>query len=163
MEARERSEPEATPIVLLHGLNSGLLHFHKNLDHLHDNRKLYVVDLPGFARSTRVEFTPDAEAVEQEFVDFIERWRQQVGLERFILLGHSLGAFISTAYAMRHPSRVRHLLVVEPWGFPVRQEEGEREQSQPLWIRAVVSFSSMFNLFTPLRAAGPLGEGLGRD
>lgn len=163
MEARDRSEPEATPLVLVHGLNSGLPHFHKNYDHLHDTRRLYAIDLPGFARSSRVNFTPDEEAVEQEFVDFIERWRQEVGLEKFILLGHSLGAFLSTAYAMRHPSRVRHLLVVEPWGFPVRPEAGEREQTLPLWIKAIISFSSMFNLFTPLRAAGPMGERLGRD
>ena len=35
------------------------------------------------------------------FVDAIEEWRVAMGIERFVLVGHSLGAVIVTAYAVK--------------------------------------------------------------
>ena len=145
------------PLVMVHGFGNGIPQFYKNYDHLHSNRKLYAIDLPGFARSTRVEFTPDAEQCEQEFVDFIEKWREGVGLEKFILLGHSLGGFLSCAYAMRHPNRVRHLILDDPWGFPERPPEELDRKFDFIWI-VVTIYMNRFNPFSPLRGAGPLGE-----
>ena len=146
---------------MVHGFGCGIPQFYKNFDHLHSNRKLYAIDLPGFARSTRVEFTPDAEQCEQEFVDYIEKWREGVGLDKFILLGHSLGGFLSCAYAMRHPSRVRHLILDDPWGFPVRPSDSENEsrrRTMPLFFKAALVFTKVFNPLAPIRAAGPLGK-----
>ena len=144
---------------MIHGFGCGIPQFYKNFDHLHSNRKLYAIDLPGFARSTRVNFTPDAEKCEQEFVDYIEKWREGVGLEKFILLGHSRGAFLSCAYAMRHPSRVRHLILDDPWGFPERPPE-ETNRKIPFGFVMASIFMNRFNPFTPLRAAGPIGKSI---
>ena len=105
-----------------------------------------------------MSFTPEAEAAEQEFVDAIEKWRKEIGLERFILLGHSLGAFLSCSYAMTHPSRVRHLILDDPWGVAVHQSNPDSDRRVPLWVVAVASFLTKFNPLTPVRMAGPLGE-----
>ena len=145
------------PLVMIHGFGCGIPQFYKNFDHLHSNRRLYAIDLPGFARSTRVNFTPDAEKCEQEFVNYIEKWREGVGLEKFILLGHSLGAFLSCAYAMRHSNRVRHLILDDPWGFPERPSEETNRKVPFLFLTASI-FMNRFNPFTPLRAAGPIGK-----
>ena len=142
---------------MIHGFGNGIPQFYKNFDHLHSNRKLYAIDLPGFARSTRVEFTPDAERCEQEFVDYIEKWREGVGLDKFILLGHSLGGFLSCAYAMRHPSRVRHLILDDPWGFLERPPEATNRRLPVLFLTASI-YVNKYNPFTPLRAAGPIGK-----
>ena len=157
-------EEACVPLVMIHGFGCGIPQFYKNFDHLHKNRKVYAIDLPGFARSTRVEFTPDAEQCEQEFVDYIEKWREGVGLEKFILLGHSLGAFISCAYTMRHPDQVRHLILDDPWGFPVRPSDNERNSASsgtrrrlPIIYKAAFLFTKVFNPLAPIRAAGPLG------
>ena len=150
-------EEPPVPLVMIHGFGCGIPQFYKNFDHLHSNRKLYAIDLPGFARSTRVTFTPDAEQCEQEYVEYIEKWREGVGLEKFILLGHSLGGFLSCAYTMRHPSRVRHLILDDPWGFQERPPEETNRKLPFLFITASV-FINRFNPFTPLRAAGPVGE-----
>jgi pimeloyl-ACP methyl ester carboxylesterase len=42
---------------------------------------------------------------EREFVNSIEEWRREMNLERFALLGHSMGGFLATSYAIRFPDR----------------------------------------------------------
>ena len=176
MEPQQPSLPQKTPLVMVHGFGSGLAQFYKNLDHLHSDRRLYALDLPGFARSTRIPVPEEAEAAEATFVSALERWREGVGLERFVLLGHSLGGFLSLSYAMTHPQRVRHLILDDPWGLPERLEEppspalppstaSSSSSSSPshsrglsMWARAGAAFLSRCNPFTPVRVAGPLGK-----
>ena len=153
-------EEACLPLVMIHGFGCGIPQFYKNFDHLHKNRKVYAIDLPGFARSTRVEFTPDAEQCEQEFVNRIEKWREGVGLEKFILLGHSLGGFLSCAYAIRYPNRVRHLILDDPWGFPLKPltvDTSGIRTSRRVMYRVASVFARNFNPLSPIRAAGPLG------
>ena len=147
--------PGKLPLVMLHGFGAGLLQFYKNFDGLHEDRSLHAMDLPGFARSSRVTFTPEAEAAEREYVELIEKWREGVGLEKFILLGHSFGAFLACSYAMRYPSRVRHLVLVDPWGFSIKPAVGVANSYLSLLISA---FAARFNPLTPIRAAGPFGR-----
>ena len=148
-----------TPLVMVHGFGCGIPQYYKNYDHLHSTRRLYSIDLPGFARSTRIDFTPEAETCENEYVEYIEKWRQGIGLERFILLGHSLGGFLSCAYTIAHPKHVRHLILDDPWGMPNRQiADGEHARRLPFWAVAVSSFLTRFNPLSPVRLAGPLGE-----
>lgn len=52
--------------------------------------------------------------------------------------------------------RVKHLLLVEPWGFPARPEN-PHHNSIPVWIRAMGAVMSPFNPLAGLRLAGPLG------
>lgn len=53
--------------------------------------------------------------------------------------------------------RVKHLVLVEPWGFPARPEN-PNHHSIPVWIRAMGAVMSPFNPLAALRLAGPLGE-----
>ncbi|GAB1608735.1 protein ABHD4-like isoform X1, partial [Argonauta hians] len=128
-------------------------------------RPVYAFDVLGFGRSSRPRFAGDARRAEEEFVDSIEEWRREMGLERFILLGHSLGSFLATSYAIRHPDRVHHLIAVEPWGFPEKPDataDNNRNPTQRLsfWARALINMARPFNPFAALRAAGPWGPGL---
>lgn len=158
------SEP-ATPLVMIHGFGCGIPQYYKNYDHLHSTRQVYSIDLPGYGRSTRVQFTDNPETNEKLFVEYLEKWRVAVGLEKFILLGHSFGAFLSAAYAISYPSHVRHLVLNDPWGMTVHLEEVEsgRGRKFPMWISAVAMVITKFNPFTPIRMAGPVGEGLSDD
>ena len=105
MEADQEVCPERLPLVMMHGFGCGLGTYYRNYDGLHSERRLLAMDVLGFGRSSRVNFTPDADKAEEEFVDSIERWRQSLGLEKFILLGHSFGAFLACSYAMKYPAR----------------------------------------------------------
>ena len=156
----ETPPPETSvPLVMIHGFGCGVPQYYKNYDHLHANRKLYSIDLPGYARSTRVKFTDDPETNENMFVDYLEQWRISLKLDKFILLGHSFGGYLSAAYALKHASHVRHLILNDPWGLPTMVDETDSETSRkyPMWIKAVMSVVTKFKPFSGVRMAGPAG------
>src|SRR5262249_19186639 len=47
-------------------------------------------------------------------VEDVEALRQQVGIDRIDLLGHSAGGNVLTLYAARHPDRVASMIMVGP-------------------------------------------------
>nr|XP_029518673.1 1-acylglycerol-3-phosphate O-acyltransferase ABHD5-like [Oncorhynchus nerka] len=145
------------PLVLLHGFGGGVGLWAQNLDSLCGSGAVYALDLLGFGRSSRPLFSVDPQGAEEQFLGALEEWRDRVGLEEIILLGHNLGGYLAAAYTLKHPHRVKHLILVEPWGFPARPESMDQEKSIPVWIRAMGVVMSPFNLLATLRLAGPLG------
>ncbi|KAG8442888.1 hypothetical protein GDO86_011627 [Hymenochirus boettgeri] len=149
-----------TPLVLLHGFGGGVGLWVLNFENICLDRTVYALDILGFGRSSRPHFEGDAEKAEEKFVQSIEEWRSALGLEKVIFLGHNLGAFLASAYSLKHPSRVKSLILVEPWGFPDRPENADEGRSIPIWIKAVGAMLSPFNPLAGLRLAGPLGLSL---
>ncbi|XP_046875379.1 1-acylglycerol-3-phosphate O-acyltransferase ABHD5 isoform X1 [Hypomesus transpacificus] len=160
-QPKHRAQPRLKPpLVLLHGFGGGLALWVHNLDALSDFGAVYAVDLLGFGRSSRPQFGIDPQQVEERFVASLEEWREKVALEQIVLLGHNLGGYLSAAYTLAYPHRVKHLILVEPWGFPARPEKTDHESRIPVWIRAMGAVWSPFNPLAGLRLAGPLGPTL---
>ena len=55
---------------------------------------------------------------EDFFLDAVEEWRVKMGIERMAVVGHSLGAYLSVAYALKYPGRVERLILLSPAGVP---------------------------------------------
>jgi len=150
------------PIVLIHGFGGGVGLWSLNLDQLCLNRPVYAIDLPGFARSSRPRFSLDPIEAEKQFINILEEWRIEIGLnEEFILLGHSFGGFLSASYALHYPKYVKQLVLIDPWGFDQRPEniwETGRLQRIPIWLRSFSSVMMKLSPLTGLRAAGPFGN-----
>ena len=146
------------PLVLIHGMGSGVGLWSLNLHSLSLHRPVYAFDLLGFAGSSRPEFSSDSMLAEMELVESVEEWRQEMKLDKFILLGHSLGGFLSMSYAIRYPKRIAHLILVDPWGFPERPLDAERRTPLPAWVKMLATVLQVFNPLAVLRAAGPWGE-----
>ncbi|KAF0987840.1 hypothetical protein HZS_3673, partial [Henneguya salminicola] len=156
------------PVVLIHGLLSGLAYWAMNLDTIvNSGHAVFAIDLPGFARSSRIEFSEDPDETEKIFVELIECWRIAVGIERMIIIGHSFGGYITVVYSLSYPHHVAHDVLIDPWGFPDVREEvtavlesGDRSSlstpltSLPIWVRILVMVFMPFSPFTFLRLSG---------
>ncbi|XP_031826857.1 pummelig isoform X2 [Nomia melanderi] len=152
-------ESPKTPLVLLHGLGAGVALWCLNLDALASQRPVYAIDILGFGRSSRPVFSNEAHKAENQLVQSIEEWRREMQLEKFILLGHSMGGFLAAAYSMQYPERIMHLILADPWGFPERPVE-RKSVSIPLWAKVVAYMIQPLNPLWAVRMAGPFGQWL---
>ncbi|CAH1224707.1 ABHD4 [Branchiostoma lanceolatum] len=132
---------DTLPIVMIHGFGAAGAVFFLNFDAIAEHRAVYAFDILGFGRSSRHEFSTKPDVAEEEFVESIEEWRKGVELEKFILMGTSFGAFLAASYAIKHPNRVKHLILVESWGFPERTERAAETLRARLvrWVRQAFS------------------------
>lgn len=149
------------PMVLMHGFASGLGLWCKNIDSLAAHRPVYAFDLLGFGRSSRPAFSDDAAEAEAQFINSFEEWRSSMDLEKFILVGHSLGGYLSYSYAIAHPNRIAHLILVDPWGFKEApfDEDAVMQNKKRAWVfRSVRNMLQSSNPLSILRAIGPLGR-----
>ncbi|XP_075216908.1 pummelig isoform X2 [Lycorma delicatula] len=153
-------ESPKTPLVLLHGLGSGVALWCLNLDALAAERPVYAIDLLGFGRSSRPVFSSDPLEAEKQLVKAVEEWRKEMQIKKFILLGHSMGGFLAASYAIEYPERVNHLILADPWGFPERPKDVVLKQNIPFVVRAIAYVMQPFNPFWAIRAAGPWGQAL---
>lgn len=101
--------PRGQPLVMLHGLGSdhtGLLDVAARLPGM----RLIVPDLPGFGHSPPL---PVGHTLHR-YASVLDGLRRRLGLSRFALLGHSLGADIALTYASTYRAAVSALCLLNP-------------------------------------------------
>ena len=74
---------------------------------------------------------PPGYSIEGEVAGLV-RFADELGLERFHLLGYSAGGFVSLAFAGCHPGRLLSLAVFEPAAVPGEPTAEERAQEEVL-------------------------------
>jgi len=116
------------PIVMLHGIGSGAASWVRQMETLGDAHRVLAWDAPGYGKSTHVE--PES-PVASDYADALSDWLDALGIERCILVGHSLGAIIAGSFASRQPARVAGLLLLSPAGgygaAPMQVREEKRD------------------------------------
>ncbi|KAG6006298.1 hypothetical protein E4U21_007180 [Claviceps maximensis] len=123
---RQDEEVEET-LVMLHGYGAGLGFFFKNFEPITrvPGLRLYALDMLGMGNSSRPAFKIHAcdreekvEEAEGWFIDALEEWRKARKIERFTLLGHSLGGYLAVSYAIKYPGHLKKLILASPVGIP---------------------------------------------
>lgn len=102
------TEGRGAPVLLLHGLGGFAAVWRHNVPVLGRQARVIALDLPGFGRSSK----PPGPYPLAFFVRTIEAFRRALGLERLILVGHSLGGAFAMAYALAYPARVDRLALL---------------------------------------------------
>ncbi len=105
------------PLVLFHGNGSMIQDFELSglIDLAARNYRVIVFDRPGFGHSLRprnVIWTPEAQA------DLFAKALASLDVPQAIVLGHSWGASVAVALAIKHPSVVEALVLASGYYFP---------------------------------------------
>ncbi|CAM9392568.1 unnamed protein product [Discosporangium mesarthrocarpum] len=170
VEGQWGEEADKPVLVLVHGWGAGNGFWMFNLGQLSMEFRVLSVELYGCGRSDRKPFKPrDREEGVRLLVDALERWVSTMGLRRFVLGGHSLGAMVAAHFAMRHPTSLIKLMLLSPAGVGRKESraedpaaEGEANNaSKSLGVRVYEAL--WHNSITPMdlsRWLGPFGPKL---
>jgi pimeloyl-ACP methyl ester carboxylesterase len=95
--------PGATVVVMLHGLTSAWGAWRRVAEHLAPHYRVIALDQRGHGDS---QWAPADRYRTSDYLSDFEQFVDALGLERFILVGQSMGGHHTIAYTARHPERV---------------------------------------------------------
>jgi pimeloyl-ACP methyl ester carboxylesterase len=103
-----RDEGAGSGMLILHGWGSRSDTWQITQNELANRGyRVVVPDLPGFGQSGE----PPAAWGLKEYSEFVHQFAQTVGLESFLLVGHSFGGRIAIDYTLRYSSQVEKLVL----------------------------------------------------
>lgn len=147
---------EGPDIVMIHGLGGQMGNFDTGLcDNLARDHRVTLIDRPGAGYSERAPGTPTNIIAHAEL---IEEAIQKLGIERPLIVGHSLGGAIALGIALRGRVKARGLALLAPLTLPVENysEAFEGLNITSDWVRRFVGWT--FAVPTMVRRPEPLRE-----
>lgn len=128
----EQGPADAPVIVLVHGYTASLDTWRPWMGQLGDYRVI-ALDLPGHGLTRApADWRPSPAA----YAAVIEQAAARLKLEKFVLVGQSMGGFAAWEYALAHPDRLNGLVLVDASGWPDDRPE-VREQRDGAVARAL--------------------------
>lgn len=117
------------PLLLTHGMAAHTHWWDPVVPHWRGLFHCAALDFRGHGDSDWI----DEPYVSERWVEDIETARKALGWERFILVGHSMGARIALDYAERHGDRLRGLAAIDflPEFYSSRSRAHEKTRTRP--------------------------------
>jgi 2-hydroxy-6-oxonona-2,4-dienedioate hydrolase len=103
-------EGEGAPLVLLHGLFGALSNFKDLIEHFRHTHKVIVPMLPLFELDLLHTSVSGLEK-------FVHRFLDSKDYQNVHLLGNSLGGHVALVHVLRHPSRIKSLILTGSSGL----------------------------------------------
>lgn len=97
------------PMLLVHGWGTDRTLFQPLFDHARRSRRVVSVDLRGFGESD----SPERAYTIEGYSDDLSFIAAELGLERPVVVGHSMGGMIALDFAARHPAELSAAVVLE--------------------------------------------------
>lgn len=96
------------PVIFLHGWVGSWRYWMPALQAASTNYRTYALDLWGFGETAKNtgQYSLDKQ------VELVDRFLDEMGMGRVVLVGHGLGAVISLLFAQRFPDIVERVMVV---------------------------------------------------
>lgn len=125
----EWGDPQARPIVMLHGIRGYAETFGGIAAALQPTHRVIAYDQRGRGES---DWDSAADYYTDAYVRDLEAVVDALGLDTFELLGHSMGGINAIVYASRHPDRVRRMVIEDAGPGAFEDSDGARRIVQEL-------------------------------
>lgn len=102
-------------LVLLHGLGGTWRNWQANLPGLSREHRVIALDLPGFGRSPRYI----GPVTMERYVDTVIELLDELDVPSATFVGNSMGGLLTIEAAVRHPRRVRAVVLACSGGIPL--------------------------------------------
>ena len=104
----EWGEAAAPPIVCVHGYTGSADAFSAPARHLHDRYRILAFDVRGHGESA---WSPTGAYRYADQASDLAEFAKQLGLDKFVLIGTSMGGIIAMTYAAEHAERLLGLVI----------------------------------------------------
>ncbi|WP_342782129.1 alpha/beta hydrolase [Psychrobacillus soli] len=116
-----REEGNGEPILLIHGFCGSLDYWDNIIDELARTHRVIALDLPGHGDSAVQENIKEID----QYATFIKDFIDVLKIEQVTMLGHSLGGYITLAFAEKYSNRLKGFSLIHSTGYPDSQEAKE--------------------------------------
>lgn len=107
-------------LVLVHGYTGSKENWLALMPLFNTRYRVIAPDLPGWGASTRRD---DADYGYVAQAERLAAWLTQLGKEKVVLVGHSMGGGIAAVLAARHPELITRLVLMDAGGALFRENE----------------------------------------
>ncbi|CAN7528698.1 alpha/beta fold hydrolase [Rhizobium sp. LjRoot30] len=145
---REAGATDAPVILLLHGFPTSSHMFRDLIPRLAQHYRVIAPDYPGYGLSGTPS-TKDFAYTFDNLADVIDRFTQALGLNGYVLYMQDFGGPVGFRLAVRHPERIRALLVQNANAY----EEGlspAMDAARPAWERRTPGTEATLRAFLTL-------------
>ena len=112
---------EGDPIVFIHGLGGAWVNWLENLPHFARDHRVIAMDLPGFGHSPM----PKEKISISGYGRIVDALLDELGIERAVVVGNSMGGFIGAEVALQFSTRVERLVLVSAAGLSIEHQRNE--------------------------------------
>ena len=116
---RDQGNPDGAPLILVHGSGASLHTWEPLVDLLGNDYRIITYTQPGHGLTGPHPDDNYAFAGMAEALDLIVA---ELDLQRFALIGSSMGGWLSWRYALAHPERVDALVLIAAAGAPAPED-----------------------------------------
>jgi pimeloyl-ACP methyl ester carboxylesterase len=109
IDNNNNSMSEGIPVLFLHSFAGNSDHWKYQLDHVRAKRQAAAFDFRGHGRS---DSAANADYNVEALVKDVEAVINELGWDKVILVGHSMGSSTAIAYTKAHPEKVMGLMVL---------------------------------------------------
>lgn len=110
----EHGDPNGVPVVMLHGVTDSWRSFEHVLPHLPDSIRAIAVTQRGHGEAPK----PDGGYLIEDLAGDVVELLDELGIERAIVVGHSMGAWVTQRIAIDHPERLLGIVLAGSFGRP---------------------------------------------
>lgn len=107
-----RSHPQRPPLLLIHGFGASTDHWRKVIAGLQSDFEVWAIDLLGFGRSAKPDWTYGGDLWRDQLHDFIT---EQIG-QPAVLAGNSLGGYASLCVGAQRPELAAGVILLNSAG-----------------------------------------------